>query len=72
MTDPDTALAAARASEARWQRGEPCGLLDGVPSTSKDQWLSKGWTALKGSRTVTDCDRSPWLRFSLSRGRGLG
>ena len=26
----DEALAAARASEARWQRGAPCGLLDGV------------------------------------------
>src|SRR6185437_7135681 len=54
LVDPDFALAAARESEARWQRGAPCGLLDGVPSTIKDQWLAKGWSALKGSRTVTD------------------
>ena len=54
MTDPRSALEAARASEARWHHHEPCGLLDGVPSTIKDQWLSKGWTAFKGSRTVTD------------------
>ncbi len=54
MTDPEAALAAARASEARWQRGAPCGLLDGVPSTIKDQWLAVGWTTLKGSRTITD------------------
>ncbi len=54
LVDPDFALASARESEARWMRGEPVGLLDGVPSTIKDQWLSKGWSALKGSRTVTD------------------
>ena len=29
--DADAALAAARASEARWQRGAPLGALDGVP-----------------------------------------
>ena len=54
MTDPEGALQAARASEARWQRGQPMGLLDGVPSTIKDQWLSIGWSALKGSRTSPD------------------
>ena len=31
LYDPETALAMARASEARWQKGEPLGLLDGVP-----------------------------------------
>ena len=54
LVDPDFALAAARQSEARWQRCAPSGLLDGVPSTVKDQWLAKGWSALKGSRAVTD------------------
>ncbi len=54
MVAPEYALNAARESEARWQKGAPIGLLDGVPSTIKDQWLSKGWTAFKGSRTVTD------------------
>src|SRR5260370_128253 len=31
LYDPESALAAARASEARWQRGQPKGLLDCVP-----------------------------------------
>ncbi len=49
---PDEALASARASEARWQRGEPCGPLDGVPTSVKDLILAKGWPTLRGSRTV--------------------
>ena len=48
----DEALAAARASEARWQRGAPCGLLDGVPTSIKDLILARGWPTLRGSRTV--------------------
>lgn len=34
--DKDAALLMARESEARWQRGEPCGALDGVPVSIKD------------------------------------
>jgi aspartyl-tRNA(Asn)/glutamyl-tRNA(Gln) amidotransferase subunit A len=54
LVDAEGALAAARLSEQRWRRGEPIGLLDGVPSTIKDQWMVKGWSTPKGSRTVTD------------------
>src|SRR5512143_1512813 len=54
----DEALAAARASEARWQRGQPCGALDGVPTSIKDLILTKGWPTLRGSRTV-DANQ-PW------------
>ncbi|MBU2284861.1 MAG: amidase, partial [Gammaproteobacteria bacterium] len=32
LLNPESALAQARASEARWQRGEPLSRLDGVPS----------------------------------------
>lgn len=39
---PETALAQARASEARWLRGEPMGLLDGVPATVKDNIATLG------------------------------
>ena len=39
---PELALAQARASEARWQRGEPCGPLDGVPVTIKDNIATRG------------------------------
>jgi aspartyl-tRNA(Asn)/glutamyl-tRNA(Gln) amidotransferase subunit A len=44
------AMAAAQASEARWMRGEPVGLLDGVPTTVKDVVLMKGHPTRRGSR----------------------
>ena len=40
--DAEGALAAARASEARWARSEPCGALDGVPVTIKENIATKG------------------------------
>ena len=52
LYDPKTALAMARASEARWQKGEPQGLLDGVPVALKDTLLTRGWPRLLGSRTI--------------------
>ncbi|NBT55090.1 MAG: amidase [Betaproteobacteria bacterium] len=39
---PELALAQARASEARWQRGEQQGPLDGVPVTIKDNIATLG------------------------------
>ena len=39
---PELALAQARASERRWRRGEPCGPLDGVPLTLKDNIATQG------------------------------
>lgn len=39
---PDAALEQARASEARWLRGAPCGPLDGVPATLKDNIATAG------------------------------
>ncbi|MBL8699109.1 MAG: amidase [Alphaproteobacteria bacterium] len=47
----EDALAWARASEARWMKGAPIGLVDGIPTTIKDQWPLKGWPWRKGSRT---------------------
>ncbi len=52
LYDPDSAMAAARDSEARWQRGEPQGLLDGIPVALKDTLLTTGWPRLVGSRTI--------------------
>ncbi|MCC7275526.1 MAG: amidase [Alphaproteobacteria bacterium] len=49
---PEEALAAARESEARWMRGAPVGLVDGVPTSIKDQWLAKGWPTLRGTKTA--------------------
>jgi Asp-tRNA(Asn)/Glu-tRNA(Gln) amidotransferase A subunit family amidase len=39
---PELALQQARASEARWMKGEPCGALDGVPVTVKDNIATQG------------------------------
>src|SRR6201997_3916659 len=52
LYDPKTALSMARASETRWQKGEPLGLLDGVPVALKDTLLTRGWPRLLGSRTI--------------------
>lgn len=51
--DEEGALAAARASEQRWQRGEATGLVDGVPTSVKDILLAKGWPTLRGSKAVS-------------------
>src|SRR3954452_3127355 len=52
VVDHEGALAAARASEARWARGEPRGALDGVPATIKDIVLMRGFPTRRGSRTT--------------------
>jgi aspartyl-tRNA(Asn)/glutamyl-tRNA(Gln) amidotransferase subunit A len=55
LVDEDAAVASAAASEARWQRGEPRGALDGVPVSVKDLLLTVGWPTRRGSHT-TDPD----------------
>ncbi|MCO5144865.1 MAG: amidase [Aquamicrobium sp.] len=52
LLDPDSAMETARASEARWMRGEPAGLIDGVPTTVKDLAVAKGWPRYGGSNTL--------------------
>jgi aspartyl-tRNA(Asn)/glutamyl-tRNA(Gln) amidotransferase subunit A len=52
LVDEAAALAAARASEARWMQGAPQGLLDGVPATVKDVMIARGWPTLRGSKSV--------------------
>jgi aspartyl-tRNA(Asn)/glutamyl-tRNA(Gln) amidotransferase subunit A len=39
---PERALQQARASEARWLRNKPCGVLDGVPVTLKENIATEG------------------------------
>ena len=48
----ESALAEAHAAEARWAKAAPLGLLDGVPVTIKDLFLTKGWPTLRGSTLV--------------------
>lgn len=56
--DADVAVAQAQESAARWEQGNPQGLLDGVPTSIKDMFLTMGWPTLRGSRCV-DPD-GPW------------
>ena len=53
LVDKDGALAAARDSEARWAKGEPKGLVDGLPATIKDIIDVKGQPTRKGSLTTS-------------------
>ncbi|WP_019056629.1 amidase [Streptomyces prunicolor] len=52
--DAEGALASAAESAERWRRGEPSGLLDGVPVTVKDILLQRGTPTLRGSKTVAE------------------
>ena len=58
LVDAKAALASAKASEARWRKAEPKGLLDGVPVSIKDLLLTQGWPTLRGSRTIHP--QGPW------------
>src|SRR5690606_4371102 len=51
-------LEEARESEARWHKGAPRGLLDGVPVSIKDLLLAKDWPTLRGSKTIDPA--GPW------------
>ena len=46
---PEAALAQARASEARWRRGQPLSALDGVPGTLKENIATQGCAMPVGS-----------------------
>ncbi|MBT4038829.1 MAG: amidase, partial [Rhodospirillales bacterium] len=58
LVDEETTLKSATESESRWARGEPCGQVDGIPTTIKDLQLTKGWPTLRGSKS-TNPD-GPW------------
>ncbi len=49
---PELAVEQARASEARWQRNEPCGALDGVPVTIKENIATLGDPMPLGTRAT--------------------
>lgn len=56
--DEEFTRASAKASEDRWQKGRPIGLVDGVPTTIKDTYLVKGWPTRRGS--LTSPSEGPW------------
>jgi aspartyl-tRNA(Asn)/glutamyl-tRNA(Gln) amidotransferase subunit A len=53
-----SAMADARASEARWRAGKPASSIDGVPTGIKDLLLARGWPTMRGSKTVDPA--GPW------------
>ncbi|MFI5779882.1 amidase [Nocardia sp. NPDC051570] len=52
LVDPDRALVQAKESEARWHSGHVQGLLDGVPISIKDVFLTEGWPTRRGSTSI--------------------
>ncbi|MEO6269314.1 MAG: amidase [Lautropia sp.] len=52
LVDHEGAMAAAQASERRWESGAPLSRIDGVPTSIKDLILTRGWPTLRGSKTV--------------------
>ncbi|MDM0049245.1 amidase [Variovorax sp. J22R115] len=64
---PEAALEQARASEARWQRGEPLGPLDGVPTTIKENIATRGDPMPAGTAAVelrpAEADAPPAARL---------
>ncbi|WP_444814752.1 amidase [Variovorax flavidus] len=64
---PEAALEQARASEARWRRGEPLGPLDGVPTTIKENIATRGDPMPAGTAAVelrpAEADAPPAARL---------
>jgi aspartyl-tRNA(Asn)/glutamyl-tRNA(Gln) amidotransferase subunit A len=54
IIDRKGALETAKASEARWQKGAPIGLADGIGATVKDNVWLKGFPSRRGSVTSSD------------------
>ncbi|MBK0391803.1 amidase [Ramlibacter algicola] len=69
---PDRALEQARASEARWLRGEPLGPIDGVPLTIKENVATQGDATPLGTAAVdlvpAPADAPPAARVRESGG----
>ncbi|HZI96108.1 MAG TPA: amidase [Actinomycetales bacterium] len=58
LVDGDGALAQAKQSEVRWRAGESLGAGDGVPTSIKDIFLTRGWPTLRGSNLIEEA--GPW------------
>jgi aspartyl-tRNA(Asn)/glutamyl-tRNA(Gln) amidotransferase subunit A len=58
LVDPDVALEMAEQSMGRWRAGAPHGPADGVPTSIKDMFLTRGWPTVRGSHLIDDA--GPW------------
>jgi aspartyl-tRNA(Asn)/glutamyl-tRNA(Gln) amidotransferase subunit A len=52
LVDAEASLEQAEESEERWREGRPIGLLDGIPASVKDMFLTAGWPTLRGSTAI--------------------
>src|SRR5690606_1833069 len=71
---PERALEGARLSEQRWFKGEPKGLLDGVPISVKDTLMVKGFPFRRGSRATSEepvTESAPAVDHALDSGAAL-
>ncbi|MFW6599258.1 amidase [Propionibacteriaceae bacterium Y2011] len=62
LVDREVALEQAKQSETRWRSGYAKGLLDGVPISIKDVFLTEGWPTLRGSKAIDPA--GPWTEDS--------
>lgn len=53
-TDPEATLHRARQAQERYRRGEQIGPIDGVPTTIKDIFYTRGVPTLRGSHLLAD------------------
>lgn len=68
----ERALQDAHDSEQRWLRGQPSGLLDGVPISVKDVLPTQGMATLFGSRTIPADHLAHSDSPSVQRARNAG
>lgn len=50
--EAESALQEAHESEGRWRKGEPLGPGDGVPTSIKDIFYTRGWPTLRGTNLI--------------------
>ena len=70
--DHDGAMAAARASEARWRKGEPLSPIDGVTASVKELLAAKGWPLRRCSLATPSDQRSEYDAPTVARLREAG
>lgn len=70
--DAEGALASARRSEERWQRGDPLSPLDGIPATVKELLATSRWPLRRCSRATPENAISDFDAPSVARLREQG
>ena len=58
IVDADGALASAGESAERWRTGSALGPADGIPTSIKDMFYTKGWPTRRGSTLISE--EGPW------------